>query len=246
MVDLTPTEPNSGQAPVRIVPHDPAWTAEFRRAADQLATVIPQDWPIEHIGSTSVPGLAAKPIIDLAIRVPGLDAVDERIDTLRTIGWYPIARGPQTHRVLVRMRGDQRTHIAHFFRAEDWDTVHQRIFADWLRGHPADRDLYAEAKRSAAREAATTPCARGPWCRRSPTVPGPHEDYRRSTPGTNKAAHRPPDATPTRERRVSPVAAACGSWRGCSGIRRRRRGSRASGRRGSRCRRRGSRTPRHR
>ena len=100
-----------------------------------------------------MPGLSAKPIIDLAIRVPDLDAVDERIDTLRAIGWYPIARGPQTHRVLVRMRGDQRTHIAHFFRAEDWDTVHQRIFADWLRRHPADRDLYAEAKRSAAREA---------------------------------------------------------------------------------------------
>lgn len=156
MTDLTPSEPSSGQAastPLLIVPYDPAWPGEFRRTADQLATVLPETWVIEHIGSTSVPGLSAKPIIDLAIRVPDLDAVDERIDTLRAIGWYPIARGPQTHRVLVRMRGDQRTHIAHFFRAEDWDTVHQRIFADWLRRHPADRDLYAEAKRSAAREA---------------------------------------------------------------------------------------------
>lgn len=138
---------------VAILEYDEGWPAEYERTAARLAAAIPADWEIEHIGSTSVPGLAAKPIIDLAVRVPSLDAVDDRIDDLRAIGWFPIAGGPQTHRVLVRMRDGVRTHIAHFFRADEWDLVHQRVFAAWLRSHPEDRDRYAEAKREAARDA---------------------------------------------------------------------------------------------
>lgn len=138
---------------VTVVEYDEDWPAEYERAAAQLRTLIPDTWAVEHIGSTSVPGLAAKPIIDLAVRVPAPDAVDAWIERLRAIGWLPIAGGPQSHRVLVRMRGEERTHIAHFFRAEEWETVHQRVFADWLRSHPADRDTYAAVKQEAARHA---------------------------------------------------------------------------------------------
>ncbi|OYN84610.1 GrpB family protein [Parenemella sanctibonifatiensis] len=140
----------SANPEITIQPWTDAWPAEYERTAAQLRAVIPPEWCVEHIGSTSVPGLAARPIIDLVVRVPSLDAVEDRIRSLRAIGWYPIARGPQDHRVLVRMAEQVRTHVAHFFLAEQWDTLHQRIFRDWLVSHSEDRDRYAEAKRLAA------------------------------------------------------------------------------------------------
>src|SRR5690606_37426004 len=88
-----------------------------------------------------------------AVRAETLTAVDELIPQLRAIGWYPIMTQPAGHRVLVRMKGNERTHIAHFFPVADWDDVHQRVFAAWLRNHPDDRDRYAEAKRQASLEA---------------------------------------------------------------------------------------------
>lgn len=76
---------------IEIVPADPSWPAEYERTAAELASVAPAEWVIEHIGSTSVPGLAAKPIIDLAVRVDSLQQVELWLPRLRTIGWLPIA-----------------------------------------------------------------------------------------------------------------------------------------------------------
>jgi len=135
---------------VELVPPDPSWPAEYERAAAELADIVPADWPIEHIGSTSVPGLIAKPIIDLGVRVPALAAVVELDPQLRSAGWHQLARGPVTHLVRVKESEGRRTHIAHFFAAEDWEHCHQRVFRDWLQDLPEDRDRYAEAKRSAA------------------------------------------------------------------------------------------------
>jgi GrpB-like predicted nucleotidyltransferase (UPF0157 family) len=92
----------------------------------------------------------ARPIIDLAVCVPVLAAVDEQRAVLAGVGFLPIVAGPRTHRVLVRMSERQRTHIAHFFTAEQWDTCNQRIFRDWLITHPDDRAEYERAKWVAA------------------------------------------------------------------------------------------------
>lgn len=55
--------------------------------------------------------------------------------------------------MLVKKRGLERTHIAHFFDAEQWETCNQRIFRDWLRAHPDDRVRYERVKRAAAADA---------------------------------------------------------------------------------------------
>lgn len=130
--------------------YDPDWLARFEAAADDLRRVTDAGWVIEHIGSTSIPGMPAKPIIDLAVRVEALADVAVHDNSLRSVGFVAIAAGPRTHLVRVRLAGAERTHIAHFFTAGQWETCNQRIFRDWLRSHPDDRDLYAQAKRAAA------------------------------------------------------------------------------------------------
>ncbi|HVX47494.1 MAG TPA: GrpB family protein [Mycobacteriales bacterium] len=140
--------------PIELVPYDPRWPAEFEAAAAQIRAVTGRTWLVEHIGSTSVPGLSAKPVIDLAVRVPDLQDVDAHQHDLVGIGFLAIAGGPLTHKVRVRVKDEQRTHIAHFFPPDQWAHCNQRIFRDWLIEHPEDRDRYEQAKRTAAGEAA--------------------------------------------------------------------------------------------
>jgi GrpB-like predicted nucleotidyltransferase (UPF0157 family) len=133
--------------------YDPTWPAEFEAAAADIRDATGAGWVIEHIGSTSIRGVPAKPIIDLAVRVEQLADVDFHDQALRRVGFLAIAAGPRTHRVRVRMEDSERTHVAHFFRATEWETCNQRIFRDWLCGHPQDRELYVSVKRAAAAEA---------------------------------------------------------------------------------------------
>lgn len=150
---VQPSGPTSypGSGPVQ---YDDAWPGRFRQAAAGLTAVLGDDWLVEHVGSTSVPGLVAKPVIDLALRVPtGLNVRD--VDgALAEAGWVEVATSVSTHEVRMRLSGRVRTHIAHFFSADAWDTVHQRLFAEWLRRHPVDRLRYAELKTSAWAEGA--------------------------------------------------------------------------------------------
>jgi GrpB-like predicted nucleotidyltransferase (UPF0157 family)/8-oxo-dGTP pyrophosphatase MutT (NUDIX family) len=132
-----------------LADYDPRWPAEFESAATAIRTATGENWVIEHIGSTSIIGMPAKPIIDLAVRVEQLAQIDEHDRDLSSIGFVAIAAGPRTHRVRVRLNGSERTHVAHFFAASQWAGCNQRIFRDWLRAHPEDRDLYANAKRAA-------------------------------------------------------------------------------------------------
>jgi GrpB-like predicted nucleotidyltransferase (UPF0157 family) len=132
--------------------YDARWPEHFERAAAELAGVEPS-WVIEHIGSTAIPGMAAKPVIDIAVRVDSLREVEARFDDLAALGWLRNARGPRTHLVLVKHQGPQRTHIAHFFTAEQWATCNQRIFRDWLLTHRHDTARYLEVKKLAADQA---------------------------------------------------------------------------------------------
>lgn len=127
---------------VGVVAYDRSWPARYLQLSEDLQTVLGGDWVIEHIGSTSVPGLVAKPVIDLALRVPpGLDLHDKTIQ-LVAAGWTtPASIG--THECSFVLDGTVRSAIAHFFSAAQWPTAHQRLFADWLRTHPDDRDAYA-------------------------------------------------------------------------------------------------------
>lgn len=130
------------------MPYDPAWPYRYAELADQLHQTLGRRWQLEHIGSTSVPGLLAKPVIDLAVRVPDPAELDDKLAALKAIGWTDLTAFP-THQTLYQLDHDRvRRGIAHLFSAEQWATAPQRLFPAWLGTHPTDRDTYARLKQT--------------------------------------------------------------------------------------------------
>ena len=128
-----------------LVTYDPEWPTRFEAFAAEIREAGDGAWAIEHIGSTAIPGMRAKPIIDLAVRVEDLGEFATHRQALETAGWRQ-GSAVRTHPVMIRESGGVRIAIAHFFVAAEWDAVHQRILRDWLREHPEDADRYAHAK----------------------------------------------------------------------------------------------------
>jgi GrpB-like predicted nucleotidyltransferase (UPF0157 family) len=137
---------------IEIVPYDPTWPSEYAKeqtsildAAGKFIRVI------EHIGSTAVVGLAAKPIIDIAVGVDSVDAVQSHVvGTLEPLGYKPFDAGMPGRLFLFRGETEQHTHHLHVLPLAWWDDLKERLFRDWLRDHPVDRDRYAALKRALA------------------------------------------------------------------------------------------------
>ncbi len=129
---------------VHIVDADPTWAATAAVLADQVAPHV--DGPVEHVGSTAVPGLAAKPIVDLMAGVEVLDG--------RTVpGWHLVP--PELdlrpyRRFHVLVSGDRRVAHLHLMRTDAPRWAEQLAFRDALRGDDTLRDAYAALKRRLA------------------------------------------------------------------------------------------------
>lgn len=130
---------NQGRyAAARLVPYDPAWPATCDTLAADLRAALGPEWELEHVGSTSVPGLVAKPVIDIAVAEPE-NPTSDTLPALRALGWTePTTLG--AHRAAYLIDGGIRVAIAHTFTPDQWPGSHVRLFADWLRRHPDDRD----------------------------------------------------------------------------------------------------------
>ena len=151
-VTIGPPEPLSG--PIVVSDYDPAWPDLYQHEAARILAALGKGViRIEHVGSTSVPGLSAKPIIDIVLEVP--DSADERAyaGDLASAGYALNGREPAwfEHR-LFRSSGAVRVNL-HVFGAGCPETDRMVRFRDHLRASPADRELYARVKRElAARE----------------------------------------------------------------------------------------------
>jgi GrpB-like predicted nucleotidyltransferase (UPF0157 family) len=137
-------------APISLVPYDPAWPALFDGEATGIRSALgPDVIRLEHTGSTSVPGLAAKPTIDIALVVP--DSADEGayVPSLEAAGYRLAIREPGwfEHRLL---RGSNPSVNLHTFSRGCPEVERMVRFRDWLRTHDADRELYERTKRDLA------------------------------------------------------------------------------------------------
>jgi GrpB-like predicted nucleotidyltransferase (UPF0157 family) len=140
-----------GMTTVEVRAYDPAWPALAAAAITEVRaalTGVPIE--IEHIGSTAVPGLAAKPIIDLMLAAPGLDDVSGRAGRLAAIGFHPEPQDMPARLLYVREAAGRRTHHLHVVTALSWPARNQRLLRDWLRAHPDDVARYADLKRALA------------------------------------------------------------------------------------------------
>jgi GrpB-like predicted nucleotidyltransferase (UPF0157 family)/tRNA A-37 threonylcarbamoyl transferase component Bud32 len=140
---------------VSIVAPQPGWQAEYDEIASEIRTAASHiDLKVEHIGSTSVPGLAAKPIVDVGILLADPADFDNLKGALLSIDLeYRGDKGTEGGRLFIRESGPEvRTHHIHvyFAWAPEWDRY--LIFRDRLRADPALREEYARLKRRLAQQ----------------------------------------------------------------------------------------------
>jgi GrpB-like predicted nucleotidyltransferase (UPF0157 family) len=141
----------AGDDPIEVVAYDPQWVERFAVAERELrVTLAPYVVDIEHIGSTAVPGLPAKPVIDIQVGVRTLSDSAAIVSAIESLGYeyVPEFEDELPDRRYFRRRVDgRRTHQIHLVeRANtDWWDRHVR-FRNWLRTHEDDRIRYAKLK----------------------------------------------------------------------------------------------------
>lgn len=132
-----------------LADHDPAWPSAYdvlrRRVEEALGE---RALLVQHIGSTSVPGLAAKPVIDLDLLVSDPDDEDSYVPPLEAAGFVLRVREPWWHRHRMLRAEEPRANL-HVFGEDSPEPVKHRIFRDWLREREDDRELYARVKAEA-------------------------------------------------------------------------------------------------
>lgn len=138
--------------PIRMVDYDPEWPHRFEVEAGRIRAILgDRALRIEHTGSTSVAGLPAKPIIDIALAVA--DSADEAgyVPALEGAGYRLRIREPgwHEHRMFKGREPDVNLHV---FSAGCPEIDRMLGFRDWLRANAGDRELYARCKRALARQ----------------------------------------------------------------------------------------------
>jgi GrpB-like predicted nucleotidyltransferase (UPF0157 family) len=134
---------------VEIVPYNEQWPDRFAALADNIRAALGAvALDIEHVGSTSVPGLAAKDVIDIDLTVADPREEDRYVPALERLGYVLTVREPSFHQHRCLNLSDPRVNL-HVFGPDCPESIRHRMFRDWLRSHPDDRALYEQAKRQA-------------------------------------------------------------------------------------------------
>lgn len=133
--------------PIIVAPYDPSWAAEFNEIGVQMRQSLGEiAIRIDHIGSTSIPGLAAKPVIDIQISVSSLEPVSVYQHPLESLGYiYKAGNEERTKRYFREGAGMRRTHI-HVREAGSFGQQFALLFRDYLRAMPGEAKYYEDAK----------------------------------------------------------------------------------------------------
>ncbi|HEU4882801.1 MAG TPA: GrpB family protein [Longimicrobium sp.] len=144
---------------VEVVPHDPRWRDAFEVESKHITAALGENVvAIHHIGSTAIPDIHAKPIIDLLVEVRDIAAVDGRGAAMEALGYQVMGEYGIPGRRYFR-KDDQdgiRTHHVHVFRAGSGEVARHLAFRDYMIVHPADARRYSELKQRLAAEHPTS------------------------------------------------------------------------------------------
>ena len=146
--------------PPKLVPYDPAWADDARRIINRLKMACgPKALRVDHIGSTAVPGMDAKDVIDIQVTVESLDVADELADVLLDVGYprienitsdVPHDGDPSLWRKRIHGAADPGRPANVHLRVDGWPNQQFALmFVDWLRANPGVREDYLAAKRNA-------------------------------------------------------------------------------------------------
>jgi len=148
-----PEKSQQDDAPILVVPYDAGWPGLFVKERGVLEDLLKQ-WlvgPIEHVGSTAVPGLAAKPVIDIMAGVKNLEESRPAIPVLAFLGYCYFPYQPEQKHWFCKPSPAFRTHHLHLvpFGSRHWDE--RLLFRDYLRRNHEIAEEYAELKRGLAK-----------------------------------------------------------------------------------------------
>ena len=138
---------------VRVVPYDPAWPHAFENEASRIAEVLRNiAVAVHHIGSTAIPGIPAKPIIDILVEITDLPSLDTGSVAMVALGYESMGEFGIPRRRYFRKNNAEgvRTHQIHAFEAGS-DGAHRHLaFRDYMIAHDSAANAYGELKRSLA------------------------------------------------------------------------------------------------
>jgi GrpB-like predicted nucleotidyltransferase (UPF0157 family) len=141
---------------VVIVDYNSRWPSYFAEEAERIRQVFGTSLvALEHIGSTSVPGLAAKPIVDIQVIVQSVADAQSAAPALSALGWEQgtFALDPETRLYFKkRSAAGVRTHQLHVYAPDHPAASAHLLFRDYLRAHPEEAALYAALKRELAQQ----------------------------------------------------------------------------------------------
>jgi GrpB-like predicted nucleotidyltransferase (UPF0157 family) len=139
----------SGGHPVVVVDYDPSWSVKYETWRQRIVEVLPSYARVEHVGSTSVPGLAAKPIIDIQVSVADIDDEASYVPALESVGIVLRARDDVRRYLRREEDGERVIHLHVCELGSEWERDHLD-FRDHLRSSERARQRYSDLKRQLA------------------------------------------------------------------------------------------------
>jgi len=141
------------QGTVQLSPYDDSWPAEFAKEVELLRGVFGDDIEIEHVGSTAIPGLIAKPLIDIQVGINNLADAKNFIPQLVKLGYHYMPERDKPDEVFLPKGPEElRTHYLHVVEIGSVRWKNTLLFRDYLRTHSDERDEYARLKRELAQQ----------------------------------------------------------------------------------------------
>ncbi len=136
---------------IEVVPYNPTWADMFEKEAACIRQTLGYNCiDVHHIGSTSVPGLDAKPIIDIIVVVKDILQVDQAEKEMQALGYTARGEAGMLFRRFFYKDNMPRTHNVHVFEQGNVEIDRHLMFRDWMRNHPDDRKNYADLKQRLA------------------------------------------------------------------------------------------------
>ena len=140
---------------VTVVAHDPVWQRDFEEEADHITRALGEIVVfLHHIGSTAIPGILAKPIIDILLEVDDISRLDEKRSAMAQLGYEVMGEFGIPGRRYFRKdnAAGQRTHHVHAFQADSPEVERHLAFRDYMIAHPVEAQSYSSLKQRLARE----------------------------------------------------------------------------------------------
>ena len=140
---------------VEVVPHNLEWRSAFDQEATQIAIAIADNLvKIHHIGSTAIPNIYAKPIIDFLIEVKSIHRMDDQCAAMEALGYEAMGEFGLPGRRYFRKNSapEIRTHNVHIYQVGSTEITRHLAFRDYMIAHPEAAQQYSDLKRTLAKK----------------------------------------------------------------------------------------------